>query len=187
MTVNYTDTALVHAYGGFTSPSEEDDALLEVLIAAASAMIDNYCGRVFAIADGATPVAHTFTEENGGWQDYNDTLWLDEDLCSTPTFAETPAPTVTYVPRTIPYNRIIRDDGSEWPDPTTVTGHWAYSMTPPTPVITACLRLVMWIYHQKETADSDRPVITNGMVIMPAVLPKDIEAMLAPYKRVKLP
>ena len=182
MTVNYADTAMVHAYGGFTDPTDEDDALLELFIGAASAAIDNHCGRVFAIADGAATVARTFTADNGTLMYIGRMLFLDDDLCSTPTYAEAPAPTVTYIPRDTPYVRLVREDGI-WPDPTEITGHWAHSMTPPAPIILACLRLVMWMYHQKETGDTDRPIIANGLVIMPAKLPEDIAALLAPYRK----
>ena len=184
--MDYTDIATLHAYGGFTKPTEEDDALLEHFISTASAMIDNFCGRVFAIATGAAATARTFTKDNGLLPGSGRTLWLEDDLCSMPTYAETGMPALTYIPTATPYNRIVRADGL-WPDPTVVTGQWAYSLTPPAPIIQACLRLAKWLYNSKETTEGDRPIITpGGIVIMPSKLPQDIVAILASYRRVRL-
>ncbi|MCX6069450.1 MAG: hypothetical protein NTU91_01120 [Chloroflexi bacterium] len=186
--MDYTDIDTLHAYGIFTHPTEEGDALLETFISAASAVIDNICHRVFGIADGAAPVACTFTKDNGLlWESrrFPRTLWLEDDLCSTPTFAEVPAPTVTLVPMRPPYYRIVRAE-AEWPDPTVVTGHWAYSMTPPAPITQACLRLALWMYHQRESTDGDRPMVTSGGIFMlPNALPRDIQFLLMPYKKVR--
>jgi len=185
--MNYADIEMLHAYGGFTSPTEEDDALLEHFISAASAYADSYCKRRFALADDAVVTAHTFTDKNGLLMPPSDMLWLDDDLCSTPTYAEG-ALTVTLIPTTTPYNRIVRDDGSRWPDPTVVTGHWAYSMTPPVGITQAVLRMALWMFHQKESSDSYRPYITpGGILIMPGEFPKDIVMLLDPFRRMQLP
>ena len=186
--MDYADIAALHAYGSWTRPSEAGDVLLESLISTASAMIDGFCHRIFGIADGAAAVARTFTRDNDLlWESrrFPRTLWLDADLCSTPTFAEAPAPTVTLIPTDPPYYRIVRAEG-EWPDPTVVTGHWAYSMTPPAPITHACLRLAIWMYHQRQSTDGDRPMVTEGGIFMlPNALPRDIQTLLAPYKKTR--
>jgi hypothetical protein len=181
--MDYVEIDLLHTYGVFTHPNEERDALLEVLISTASAMIDNFCHRVFGIAEDAEPIARVFSLDNGVLPKTGRTLWLDDDLCSVPTFAEDPAPTVTLIPRAAPYDRIVRAEGT-WPDPTVVTGHWAYSMLPPAPITHACLRLALWMYHQRESTDGDRPMVTAGGVFMlPNAMPKDIQTLLLPYRR----
>lgn len=177
---DYAEIADVHAYGGFTNPSDEDDALLQTLLSAASAEIDNHCGRVFS-SDAETAI--TFTADNGLLGD-DRTLWLPEDLCSTPTYAEG-AVTVTLVPYKAPYDRIVRESGY-WPDPTVVTGHWAYSETPPADIVKACLRLTVWAFHQRESTEGDRTIISNGVVILPNSWPKDVLTTLAPYRRVRV-
>jgi len=184
--MDYAEIDLLHAYGGFTHPTEAGDALLESLLSTASAMIDAFCHRVFGIAEGAEAVAHTFTEDNGLLppRGAGRTLWLDGDLCSTPTITDDPV--VTLIPRDPPYYRIVRAEGA-WPDPTVVTGHWAYSLTPPAPIVQACLRLTLWMYHQRESTDGDRPMVTEGGVFMlPNAFPRDIQLLLAPYKRVRV-
>ena len=180
--MDYTDIATLENYGGFTNPSAEDEAMLERLISTASAMVDNFCGRTFKCE---VETARTFTDDAGNYETDGRTLWLDEDLCSTPTYAESPAPTVTLV-GTPCYNRIVREEGY-WPDPTVITGYWAYSLLPPAPIEQAVLRLSLWMYRQKESTDTDRPIIDNGILIMPSSLPKDIELVLKPYRKIGRP
>lgn len=184
--MDYIDMETLEVYGGWQNSSEETRALLQHFISAASAFIDMRLGRIFGIPDGQAVMAHTFTADNellpaeGGR-----TLWLDADLCSTPTFAEVPAPTVTFIPTTAPYDRIVRESGA-WPDPTVVSGHWAYSMTPPAPIVQLTLRLAKWFYMMRESTDSDRPIVTSaGMVIMPSSLPKDVQDILDLYTKLR--
>jgi hypothetical protein len=184
--MDYVDIETLEAYGGWKNPSEEDRALLQHFISAASAFIDTKLGRTFGIPDGQAATAHTFTADNELLLSGR-TLWLDDDLCSVPTFAEDPAPTVTLIPTTAPYNRIVRESGI-WPDPTVVTGHWAYSMTPPAPIVQLTLRLAKWFYMMRESTDSDRPIVTSaGMVIMPSSLPKDIQDIFDLFTKARLP
>lgn len=185
--MDYCDLETLEAYGNWQNPSKADRALLQHFISTASAFIDTKLGRTFGIPTGQAVTAHTFTADNellpaeGGR-----TLWLDDDLCSVPTFAEGVI-VVTLIPTTAPYNRIVRESG-EWPDPTVVTGHWAHSMTPPAPIVQLTLRLAKWFYMMRESTDSDRPIVTSaGMVIMPSSLPKDIQDILDLYRKVGLP
>jgi len=180
--MDYTDLETVEATLVFTNPSEETRALLAQLISDASAMVDNYCGRIFGIPTDQAVTAETFTDDNGRLiDDFGRTLWLDKDLCSTPTFAEAPAPTCTYLPSDTPYNRIVREDGI-WPDPTVITGHWAYSMTPPAVISRETVRLVQWLYHQTEAVMSQGQTV-NG----PNNMPTDIRNALDYYRRLRLP
>lgn len=183
--MDYVEIATLHAYGTFTDPTEETDALLEVLISAASEAIDNFCNRVFASA--ATKVVE-FTRNNGllpeAWER---TLWLPFDLCSQPVLS--PVVGVTLIPTYAPWDRLVLDDDEDpWVDPTTIEGHWAYSETPPAVIVQVCLRLTKWLYDMRESTDADKPIVMpNGMVIMPAGLPKDMQMLLAPYRRMNLP
>lgn len=186
--MDYTDLDALHAYGRWTEPlTPEDDAMLESFISAASTFIDERLHRRFALATDAPPTDRTYSKD-GGWRVVGRVLWLDDDLCSAPVFTETPAPTVTlYPPDAVyfgaPYTRIIRTAGF-WPDPTTITGHWAYSKTPPALIAQLCLRLAEWFYHQRDPSETgDRPIIVDGKVILPATLPDDVQAILDLFAR----
>ena len=185
--MDYIDIATLHAYGGFQNPTEEGDALLETFISAASQAIDDHCRRRFAYDEAAGTVAVTYSSDNGLLHALGRVLWLHDDLCSVPTI--TGDPIVSFIPQTTPYDRIVLDIISyPWPDPTVIEGYWAYSQEPPAVIVQVCLRLAKWFYDQKESTDTDRAIVTpNGMVIMPAGLPKDVMILLDNYRRVGLP
>lgn len=176
--MNYTEVETLEEYGHFENTSEATRAMLNRLIEVASAQVDDYCGRVFAIATDAATVTKTYTEANGLLRQVDGVLWLNEDLCSTPTIATMlGAPTLTYIPSDTPYNRIYRDDGA-WEDPTTIAGHWAYSMTAPPAIEQAVLRLVLEMV----------PVAGyTGESFRPGRIPDDVKTLLDPYRRRKMP
>jgi hypothetical protein len=66
-----------------------------------------------------------------------------------------------------------------------ITGRWAWSVTPPDDIRRATIRLAMWIYRQRgNNADAERPLIAEGGVVaLPAALPKDVIDVLEPYMR----
>lgn len=176
--MNYTEVETLEEYGHFENTSEATRAMLNRLIEVASAQVDNYCGRVFAIATGAATVTKTYTEANGLLHQVDGVLWLYDDLCSTPTIATMlGAPTLTYIPADTPYNRIYRDDG-QWEDPTTITGHWAYSLTPPPAIEQATLRLAL---------DMVPVAGYTGDTFRPGRIDEDVKALLNPYRRRWMP
>jgi hypothetical protein len=178
--MDYTTLAALKIFGNFDT--SHDDELLAALISAASRMIDNHTGRKFG-AEAET--SHTFTASRH-WDPFDgDTLLLDEDLADEASFI-TGSPTVTYLPSEPPYWGIVLTEGI-WADPTVVTGYWAYSRQAPPDVELACLRLAKWGHELKNTTRGDAVVVTTqGAVLLPAALPADVVAMLAPYRRVKM-
>jgi len=63
-----------------------------------------------------------------------------------------------------------------------VTGSWGYSTSAPNDVVQAAKRLSAFLYRQRDTnADADRPLIVEGVTILPSSLPRDVERMLSPY------
>lgn len=180
--MDYTDLDTVKTYGGFTSLDDEHEALLQHFLSAASAMIDDYCDRIFGIEEGAATTTKTLTKDNGMLVTVNRLLYLPDDLCSTPTIATlVGAPTLTYIPDSTPYWAISREDGA-WEDPTTIAGHWAYSMTPPVIIQNTAARLAIWLYHQTEAVQGQGDTVNT-----PNLWPRDIRDMLRSYKRVRLP
>jgi hypothetical protein len=123
-------------------------------------------------------------------------LYLDDDLCQI-TSIVSDGDTVSandYV--TVPRNEtpyyIIRlkqnpPDNSvsywEWSDTPedsiVITGRWAYSVTAPQKVQLLTLRLAAYYYRQRHfSAETDRPLITDGVTILPSQLPSDVRAMI---------
>lgn len=69
-----------------------------------------------------------------------------------------------------------------------VTGRWAYSITPPDDIVRACRRLAAWYYIQRRNPDDlDRPLATaDGMTIMPNRVPSDVWGALKSRRRITL-
>jgi hypothetical protein len=76
------------------------------------------------------------------------------------------------------------DDAPE--DAISIEGRWGYSVTPPADVVQATVRLVAWMYRQRDTGvDADRPAVNEqGVMVFPASMPRDVAEMLRPYRRV---
>jgi len=195
----YTTADNVRTYLGETS--EADDPLLTTLIARAQKYIDNYCNRTFEAAADSTKyfdASYDGTGDIGG--KYNRSLFLGGDLCQITSITNGDSTTVAsteYV--TVPRNeppwyelRLKRGSDVAWTyeddpeDAIVVVGRWAYSVTPPVDVVQACERLTVFLYRQKDSnADVDRPRQTpEGTWLMPMAMPKDIAALLAPYRRI---
>ena len=175
---DYTTLATIRSFGSFVSTG--DDALLSAMITAASGMIDNYCGRVFATA---SPTDRTFYKDDGRFA--GDTLHLDEDLAEA-AVTISDDPTVRYLPsNSFPAYAIVLTDGS-WADPTVVNGYWGYTKTTaPDDIQIACLRLTKWLYELRETTQGTAVVVTpDGQVLLPQGLPDDVKSILAPYRKV---
>jgi len=180
--MDYITIEMLHAYGGFTGPSNDDDMLLQHFITAASAMVDSYCGRVFGIPTGAVATTRTFTIANGLLQEGEAALYFPDDVYTVTTIPTlTAGVTLTWMPDRPPYYGVIRSSGS-WEDPTTIVAFWAYSESPPIVIQQATLRLANWLSHQRESVMSMGETV-NGPNLMPA----DIADTLAPYRRVRLP
>jgi len=190
--VAYTTAALVKTYCGISGAG--DDTLIANLVTYAQQIIDSYCNRTFegSNADRSFDVG----KDTDG---YN--LYFDEDLASINTVTNGDASSTTissseYV--TMPRNRtpyygirIKSSSGKIWEfstDPEgaiTVNGVWAYSASAPDDIVHACTRLATFLYRQKDSSmDIDRPILTDaGVTLLPAGLPNDVKALLAPYRR----
>lgn len=189
----YCTAAQVKAYAGISAP--DDDALLGELITRSKAIIDAHCRRTFEASTTASRY-YTVGRDTEGYY-----LWLDEDLASITSVlngdASSTAVTSTQY-TTIPKNetpyygiKILQSAGKVWEydqdpeDAITVTGYWAYSTTAPADIIHAAIRLVTFLYRQKDTSmDADRALLTDaGVTLLPSDLPNDVQRLLAPYRR----
>jgi hypothetical protein len=145
-----TDIETLHAFGGFENPTEEQNALLEKIISAASALAEDHCNRKFAPDSTTVPTVHTFSYDSGLLDRAGGrTLWLDEDLCTVYSISPTPTGTLTMIPAIAPYSRIVLSEGS-WADGTAITGFWAYAMACPAEIEQVVLRLCLFLWRQKD-------------------------------------
>lgn len=192
----YVTPALLRQYAGIAS--DADDALLYLLIARAQKAIEEYVGFSFEASADSTRYFDAAPVGEGGDVDGR-TLVLDTWLYSITTLTNGDATAIAstkyvFEPRNgAPYWGItlLRSSGYTWEAQTdddtenaiTIVGKWAYSLTAPADVQHACLRLALWYYRQRDNStDVDRPVLAEGIMIMPAALPRDILDTLEHYK-----
>ena len=180
-------------YLSIGSEVEGDDALLTSFILTAQKLIETKTTRRF---ESSTTSTRYFDADSN--TDRKRQLFFDDDICSITSIVNGDGLTVSasdYTTRPrheTPYHSIRLKDAADidWTyedtpeDAIAVTGHWAYSVTPPTDVKHACMRLASFLYRQKDNAtDIDRPLVGDGVMVMPVKLPSDVEAMLKPYAR----
>ena len=185
--VNYAE--LVNYRGNLT---DGDKSLIEELIDRVTAFIERYTDRKFK-ADSDTTRYFDADKHVDGSQ-----LTFDEDIASITSITNGDSTTVAssnYV--TLPRNetpyygvKLLRSSGVVWTwtndpeDAIQVMGKWGWSTTPPNDIKHATIRLVAYLYDQKDNAgELDRPIRFDGGMLLPAQLPKDLLLMLAPYRR----
>lgn len=190
----YTTASSLKTYLGV--PSADDDALLTTLIARAQALIDEFTRRTFEASADST----RYFDAEADVSEDSRTLYLDEDLCTLTSVTNGDATSVTLSnlvkePRNrTPWFALTFKQNSDevWTWNTTpensiaVVGKWAYSATPPDDIVHACIRLAAYLYRQKDTqgGNPDRVTVTpEGLIDMPAGLPRDVRDILANYRR----
>jgi len=185
----YTTAADVKIYLGIPSATTTDDTLIGSLITRAQKIIEEYTGRLF---EAATLTKYFTIDDIDGQYLY---LYHD-DLLTVTTLTNGDGDTIASANfRLEPMNsnpkwaiRLDKDTDWEFTDSDsriTVAGTWAYTATAPYDIVHACIRLVSFLYRQKDTAaDVDRPMMTgDGVTIMPSQLPKDVQMILDKYRR----
>ena len=192
----YTTTALVKTYMGITTAT--DDTLIGTLIVRAQAIVDNYTHRTFEAAANSTKFF------NSRFDVYGRTLYFNEGLeaatITTITNGDATVIVVNTDCTTLPANstpiyglQMLASSTQIWQQTPagdderaiSIVAKWAYSLTAPDDIVAATIRLVAFLYRQRESnADLDRAVsVGDGMVLMPGTLPADIAAILQPYIR----
>jgi hypothetical protein len=190
----YATLDQLKTYVGATDTT--DDLLLTDCLTRAQAMIDSATSRRFEAAADSTRTFDGVVDVSRGGR----TLWLDGDLCALTSITNgdggsvTPVQVVSEPRNSTPYYALTlkASSGLVWTyetdpeDAISVTGRWAYSVTPPADIEQACIRLAAWLYRQKDSsADLDRPVVSaDGATLMPAQVPADVQAILKLYRRV---
>lgn len=193
MSSSYATLDQLKAYiPGITSSSTNDD-LLEDCLARATAAIETFCGRKFKAESDTTRHFDAVRDVCGT------TLYVDEDLAQITSIVNGDGQTLSpSVYTTEPRNRgpyfaikIKLSSSALWmfqtdpEDAISITGRWAFSVTPPADIVQSCLRLAAFYYKLKDsqvfdvTADPQK-----GMVIIPKGIPQDVKLLLVNYVRV---
>ena len=184
----YVTLAAAKNYLGISEST--DDALLEVLISSAQAIIDAATGRKFESAADTT--RYLDMSQVDGLR-----LRLDEDLCSITTITNGGGTVITSAQyKTMPRNKppyyaidLLSSTGVSWnytdnPEAAiSIAGRWAYSVTAPADIVQATKRIAAYLYRQKDNAlDIDRTILAGNATILPATLPSDVMFMIGPYR-----
>lgn len=188
----YTDNTALKVYLDIASGNTDDDTLLTTLIARAQAMVDAYCRQTFEAASATTRYFDPTLDVVGR------TLFLDYPLCAITTITNGDATTVTsgqyvteprngtpYYKLTLKSNVAIAWTYTGTPENAiSILGKWAYATTAPVDVVQACTRLAAYLYRQRDNSlDLDRAVIVADTTILPTTIPRDVQMILRPYRR----
>lgn len=186
----YASAANLKVYLGISEAT--DDTLLGTLLTAAQAMIDAYCRQTFEASADTTRYFDPTTQVVGR------TLFLDAPLAAITSITNGDGSTIgstLYVkePRnetpwhqlTLKANATVNWNYTGAPENAiTIVGKWAYSTTAPADIAQVTIRLAGYLYRQRDNAgDLDRAIIGASGILLPAALPKDIETLLRPYRR----
>jgi len=194
----YISTADLRSYIGATSTS--DDTQIGYAATRAQSMVETYTNRIFECPADTTRYYNALDIRFGGNVDaFQNTLMLDYDLCvlTTITNGDTsniPTNKVVLLPTNFTPAYAIKiqmNTSYVWtytgtPDAAiSITGRFAYSITPPSDIVAACLRLGSFIYRAREgTPDSDRAILSSDGVILQAPrIPTDVQQTLEPYRK----
>ena len=191
-----TTTAKVKTYLGISSSG--DDTLIGDLIANAQSIIESHTGRVFDVSGDTTKKFDARLDVDGRKLYFSDQL---EIAAAPTTVTNGDGSTLSadtdfvYLPRNrFPaYCLVLLPSSSAWwqgdsdgNDATAISiaAKWGYSVSGSVPadIQQACIRLTAFLYRQRETnSDGDRPLIVDGVTILPSALPRDVTRILSPY------
>tara|TARA_R100001082_G_scaffold111276_1_gene94652 strand:- start:6256 stop:6855 length:600 start_codon:yes stop_codon:yes gene_type:complete len=194
--VALTTTAKVKTYLGISSSG--DDTLIGDLIANAQSIIESYTGRVFDVSGDTTKKFDAKLDVDGRMLYFSDQL---EIAAAPTTVTNGDGSTLTadtdfvYLPRNrFPaYGLELLPSSSAWwqgnssgndANAISIVAKWGYSVSGSVPadIQQACIRLTAFLYRQRETnSDGDRPLIVDGVTILPSALPRDVTRILSPY------
>lgn len=190
----------VRAYiGDIDAADMDDDSLLTDMIASAKVVIDGIAGWTFEAVtetryfdalgihiegrtlhlDGNNPLLTITTVTNG------DSVVVSSSEYTTKPKNQTPYNALRLLPSS---NKRWTYSGSDYEDAISIVGTWGYSAAAPENIKTATLRLVSYLYKQRNTSlDIARPKVSpTGVVKMPGKLPSDIETLIGDMKRIRI-
>lgn len=186
----YTSTSDVKTYLGITGSG--DDALIDALVTAAQAAVDQYFLRTFEASTNTTRYFNAINDVSGR------RLMLDRDLCSINSITNGNGSTITsgqYT--TLPANdtpywaiQLKASAGVNWQwvsDPEAaiaVSGKWAYSLTAPTPVVHLTKWLAAFMYRAKDNVpQTGGGNVAAAVDILAGDVPADIRVIMSTIPR----
>ena len=187
--MGYITLEQAKAYLKVTTISASDETFLTDAIERATARIESITHRSFEASSDTTRRFHLHRDISGN------TLWFDKDLCQitsvenagsiipasayhTEPTNETPYYAITLLQTTS--HTWDYADGPE--NAISVTGRWAFSITPPADIRQATYRLMHFFYRERDVQVLDRVgPEEQGAQTIPAGTPRDVWQLLRPY------
>ena len=173
------------------------DTLLTSLLTRTQALVDNYVGFSFEASVDTTRYLDSDDVSRGGNVRGRDLIFPSwcYSITSVTNGDDTTVAAASYVtlPRIAPYYgiRLKRSKSLSWEadadgdteDVIEVTGRWARSLTAPDEIAHATLRLALWMYRQRDNSmDVDRPILAEGVMVLPGQWPSDVLHILDSYR-----
>ena len=191
----YVTVTQLQEYAGIED--DRHNGLLALLIERAQAHIEREVGFSFEASADTTRNLSAASIYRGGNVD-GLTLYFPTWLYSITSITNGNSVAVAsteYVtlPRTAPYygvrlkvSKSLRwelDANNDADDAIAIVGRWTYSTSAPADIQHACLRLALWYYRQRDSStDMDRPLLAEGVTILPSSIPADVTAILSAYR-----
>lgn len=189
-------TAIVKTYLGVSSSGDDD--LLDDLVENAQKIIETFTGRVFDVSSATVKKFDAVANVDGRNLYFSEGLELAAEPTSvtngdgTALVADTDY--IVKPPNSYPsYGLTMLQSSSNWwqgksngdmANAISINAKWGYSVSGSVPndIVQAATRLSAFLYRQRDTnSDSDRPLIVDGVTILPSSLPHDVERILMPY------
>ena len=191
----YATVVQLQGYAGIKD--DIHNGLLALLIERAVARIDERAGFSFeAVADSTR---YLDASDWPGGAVYGPTLYFDTWCASLTTVTNGDGTVIasTYY-ATLPRNtgpfyaiKLLSSSGYAWEDDSSgdpenaisIAGRWAYATAVPADIQHATLRLALWYYRQRNSStDMDRPLLAEGVLVMPSQMPKDVTEIIDTYR-----
>jgi hypothetical protein len=188
--------AIVKTYLGISSTGDDD--MLDDLIENAQGVIEDYTGRLFDTSSATVKKFDAQADVNGRNLYFPEGLELAAEptsvtngdgtaLVADTDYIVTPAnayPSYGLMMLQSSSNYWQGKSNGDMANAISINAKWGYSISGsvPTAIVQAATRLSSFLYRQRDTnSDSDRPLIIDGVTILPSALPHDVERILSPY------
>ena len=167
--------------------ADDDDGLLDTLLKAAQARVDQICQRTFEASTDTIRFYDAYEVVAGH------TLFFDMDLAAITKLenngGEVPSADYTLLPRNAPkpyYGLKLKrgrfEPGSTPEDAIKITGKWAYSTSPPADIVHATKRLAAFYFREKDSQVFQVIGPPDGAnITLPQTEPAAVKAILRPY------
>ena len=192
ITNGYCTLAEIKNFLKIVSTDSTDDGVLEILVEAASRMIDQETRRTFY----ARSETHYYNIPEGR------ELWIDDDdLLTIGTLTNGDGTTITNTDYILlpansnPKYAIVLKESSTimWQYSSagnsehviSVAGTWGYAATAPTDIKGACMRMAERAYHNRfgENAGESTTITVSGVVLTPSDIPVSAMRVMESYRR----